>query len=58
MKRMPKSIRKHIRREKARIRRECFSLEEQEKKLKELLERFIVPSVSAKSSAVSSGAGP
>ncbi len=39
-KRLPKSIRKYIRKEKARIRREFFTLKEQEEKIKELYSRF------------------
>lgn len=37
---MSKSVRKHIRKEKARIRREYISAEEQKKYLKELLTKF------------------
>ncbi len=33
---MPKSLRKHIRREKARIRREVLDIKEQEKQIKQL----------------------
>ncbi|XOA42673.1 MAG: hypothetical protein ACKKMO_02585 [Candidatus Nealsonbacteria bacterium] len=40
-KRMPKSLRKHIRREKARIRREFWDLKEQEKLIKELYQKFL-----------------
>ncbi len=39
-KRMPKSIRKFIRKEKARIRREILNLKEQEKLISELYQRF------------------
>lgn len=35
-KRLPRSLRKFIRKEKARIRREVFDLKEQEKKIQEL----------------------
>lgn len=37
---LPKSLRKYIRREKARIRREVLNLEEQEKLIKQLYEKF------------------
>ena len=40
MKKMPKSICKHIRKEKARIRREVFGLKKQEEKIEELRQRF------------------
>ena len=40
MKRLPRSVRKFIRKEKARIRREILDLREQEKKIKELYEKF------------------
>lgn len=40
MTKMPKSIRKHIRKEKARIRREVLSLKKQEEKIGELRQRF------------------
>lgn len=40
-KRMPKSLRKFIRREKARIRREILDVKEQEKLISELYQRFI-----------------
>lgn len=39
-KKLPKSIRKHIRREKARIRREVFDVEEQKKLINELRQKF------------------
>ena len=39
-KRMPKSLRKFIRREKARIRREVLDMKEQEDKIKELYQKF------------------
>jgi hypothetical protein len=39
-KRLPKSIRKFIRREKARIRREVFGLEKQKKVLEELYQKL------------------
>ncbi len=38
---MPKSLRKFIRREKARIRREILDVKEQEKLISELNQRFI-----------------
>ena len=37
-KRMPQSLRKHIRREKSRIRREVLDIKEQEKQIKQLYE--------------------
>lgn len=37
---MPKGVRKYIRKEKARIRREVLTEEEQKKKIKELLEKL------------------
>jgi hypothetical protein len=37
---LPKSIKKHIRSEKARIRREVFNLEEQEKLIRELNKKY------------------
>lgn len=37
---LPKSIRKYIRKEKARIRREIIDVEEQNKKIQELIEKF------------------
>ena len=40
MKRLPRSIRKFIRREKSRIRREILDLRTQEEKIKELYEKF------------------
>jgi endonuclease V-like protein UPF0215 family len=40
-KRLPKSIRKFIRLQKARVRREVLDLEEQERLIKELYERFL-----------------
>jgi len=39
-KRLPKSIRKFIRKEKARIRREVFDLKEQERLIKELYKKI------------------
>ena len=36
---LPKSIRKYIRKEKSRIRREVLDIKEQEKQIKELIER-------------------
>ncbi len=39
-KRLPKSIRKFIRKEKARIRREILDLKIQEEKIKKLYEKF------------------
>jgi len=41
MKKLPKSVRKHIRKEKARIRREVFNVQEQEKQIQELYQRFL-----------------
>jgi len=40
-KRLPKSLRKFIRREKARIRREVLDLKEQEKLIQELYKKFL-----------------
>ena len=40
-KRMPKSLRKYIRQEKARIRREVFDLKEQEKLINELYQKIM-----------------
>lgn len=40
MKKMPKSIRKHIRKEKARIRQEVFDVEEQKRLINELYQKF------------------
>jgi len=37
--RLPKSLRKFIRKEKARIRREVFDLKEQEKQIQELYQK-------------------
>ena len=39
-KKLPKSLRKFIRKEKARIRREVLDLKEQEKQIKQLYEKF------------------
>ncbi len=38
--RLPKGIKKYIRKEKARIRREIFDISEQEQKIQELLNKF------------------
>lgn len=38
--RLPKSLRKYIRREKARIRQEVLDLKEQEKQISELYQKF------------------
>jgi len=38
--RLPKSLRKYIREEKARIRREVLDLKEQEKLIQKLVEKF------------------
>lgn len=40
-KKLPKSIRKYLRKEKARIRREVFDLAEQEKLISELYQKFL-----------------
>ncbi len=40
-KRLPKSLRKFIRKEKARIRRDVFVLEKQEEEIQLLYQRFI-----------------
>lgn len=37
--RLPKSLRKHIRQEKARIRREVLDIKEQEKQIQELYQK-------------------
>ena len=42
-KRMPKSLRKFIRKEKARIRREVFDMKEQEKLISQLYQKFLKP---------------
>lgn len=39
-KRLPKSLRKYIRREKARIRRDVLDLEEQKRQIKEIYKKF------------------
>lgn len=39
-KRLPKSVKKYIRREKARIRREFFDAKKQEELIQELYQRF------------------
>ena len=39
-KRMPKSLRKHVRQEKARIRREVLTIKEQKKKIQELYQKL------------------
>ncbi len=41
MKKMPKSLRKHIRREKARIRRENFGFKKQEELISELYQKIL-----------------
>jgi hypothetical protein len=41
MKKLPKSIRKYIRKEKARIRREVLDLAEQKRLIDELYKRFL-----------------
>jgi hypothetical protein len=41
IKRLPKSIRKYIRREKSRIRREVLNLKKQEELINELYKRFL-----------------
>lgn len=40
MRKLPKSIRKYIRREKARIRREVLDIKTQEELIRQLLEKF------------------
>jgi len=40
-KKLPKSLRKYIRREKARIRQEVLNLKEQEKQIDELYQKFL-----------------
>ena len=39
-KKLPKSIRKFIRQEKARLRREIFDIEEQKRRIEELYKKF------------------
>jgi len=39
-KKLPKSVKKYIRREKARIRRQFFEIKEQEELIKKLYQRF------------------
>jgi len=39
-KRLPRSVRKYIRREKARIRRDVLDLEEQKRQIKEIYKKF------------------
>ena len=41
MKRLPKSLKKYIRQEKSRIRREVFDLKEKEKLINELYQKFL-----------------
>ncbi len=41
MKKLPKSIRKYIRKEKARIRREVLDLKEQKRLINELYQKFL-----------------
>jgi hypothetical protein len=41
IRRLPKSIRKYIRREKSRIRREVLNLKKQEELINELYKRFL-----------------
>ncbi len=38
---LPKSVRKYLRREKARIRKEVFDVDEQERLIKELYQKFL-----------------
>lgn len=40
-KKLPKSLRKHIRQEKARIRREVLDIKTREEKINELRQRFL-----------------
>jgi len=40
-KKLPKSVRKYIRKEKARIRREVLDIKEQEKLIDQLYEKFL-----------------
>jgi len=41
MKKLPKSIRKHIRKEKARLRREVLDVQEQERQIAQLYKQFL-----------------
>ncbi len=50
MKKLPKSIRKYIRKEKARIRREVFALKDQEKLIQELYQRLKIHPLNKSSS--------
>ncbi len=48
--RLPKSVRKYLRRKKACIRREVFDVEEQERLIQELYKKFLNPNSSKKQS--------
>jgi hypothetical protein len=49
-KKLSKSVKKYIRREKARIRRQLFDIKEQEESIKQLCQRFFKDNVSEKNS--------
>ncbi len=49
-KKLSKSVRKYIRREKARIRRQFFDIKEQEESIKQLYQRFLKVNVSKNNS--------
>ena len=49
-KKLPKGLRRYIRKEKARIRREILDIDEQKKKIEELYKNLFKPAVSEKQS--------
>jgi len=49
-KRLPKSVKKYIRREKARIRRQFFNIKEQEELIEQLYQKFFKSNVSKNNS--------
>ncbi|MEK7519196.1 MAG: hypothetical protein AAB565_00190 [Patescibacteria group bacterium] len=51
-KRLPKSIRKFIRREKARIRRQVLDLKEQEKLISDLYKKLTTPLTKVKNNSL------
>lgn len=60
--RLPRSLRKFIRKEKARIRREVFDMKEQEKQIQELYQKFfkkvkLAPAFSSPESDMGEGGG-
>ncbi|XOB40168.1 MAG: hypothetical protein ACKKMR_02460 [Candidatus Nealsonbacteria bacterium] len=52
-KRLPKSLRKYVRREKARIRREVWDLKEQEKLIEQLYQKIFKRYIIKKNSNIS-----